>query len=233
MKLEKLTERIWYYPFEPERDRPNLGYILGDKWSLAVDAGHSKAHTEEFYAAVKEAGLPLPCLTVLTHWHWDHTLGMHAVNGLCLANKLTNEHLRELSKRIKERGEEEFLSIDERIRKEYEGGKPVIATLSDMVFTGEMSLDPGGCPVRIFQTEAPHTDDSTLIYAVNEKVLFLGDSTNGSVPDWKKDLVKLKKLRETVAAIDAEICIDSHYTPLTKKEVLDDFDEEFSGSGVL
>ena len=59
MKLERLTERIWYYTFEPERDRPNLGYIRGDKWSIAIDAGHSQEHTNEFYEALKKEVLPL------------------------------------------------------------------------------------------------------------------------------------------------------------------------------
>ena len=67
--LKKLTDRIWYFPFEEERDRPNMGYIRGDKWSLAVDAGHSAAHTQAFYKALQENGLPLPEITVLTHWH--------------------------------------------------------------------------------------------------------------------------------------------------------------------
>jgi len=40
MKLERLSERIWVYPYEEKRDRPNLSYIRGDKWSLVVDAGH-------------------------------------------------------------------------------------------------------------------------------------------------------------------------------------------------
>ena len=93
MKLDRLSERIWVYPFEEERDRPNLSYIKGDRWSLAVDAGHSDAHITEFYSALEEAGLPLPQLTVLTHWHWDHTFAMHAAHGLCLANALTNRHL--------------------------------------------------------------------------------------------------------------------------------------------
>ena len=57
MKLIRWTDRVWYYPFEQERDRPNLGYIRGDKWSLAVDAGHSDAHVQAFYAALEEAGL--------------------------------------------------------------------------------------------------------------------------------------------------------------------------------
>lgn len=37
--LKKLSEHIWYMPFEEERDRPNLGYVKGDKLSLAIDAG--------------------------------------------------------------------------------------------------------------------------------------------------------------------------------------------------
>ena len=63
--LKRLSDRIWYYPMEEERDRPNLGYIRGDNWSLAVDAGHSEAHTREFYEALEENGLPLPKLTVI------------------------------------------------------------------------------------------------------------------------------------------------------------------------
>lgn len=226
MKLERLTDRIWYYPFEQERDRPNLGYIRGDKWSIAVDAGHSREHTEEFYSALRQAGLPLPTVTVITHWHWDHTFGMHAANGLCLANVRTNKHLREFAEHIKGREEERFFSIDERIRREYEGGKPVIVTLADMVFSGEMTLDPGGCPVRIFQSEAPHTDDTTLIHAVNEKVLFLGDSLCGSIPDWKADPAKLSLLGETIRNTDADICLDGHYIPQTKQDVLNDIANE-------
>ena len=38
MELKRLSEHIWYMPHEEERDRPNLGYVKGDKWSLAIDA---------------------------------------------------------------------------------------------------------------------------------------------------------------------------------------------------
>ncbi len=41
MELKNLSEHIWYMPFEEKRDRPNLGYVKGDKLSLAIDAGHS------------------------------------------------------------------------------------------------------------------------------------------------------------------------------------------------
>lgn len=59
MELKRLSEHIWYMPHEEERDRPNLGYVKGDNWSLAIDAGHSKDHTEEFYALLKKENLPL------------------------------------------------------------------------------------------------------------------------------------------------------------------------------
>ena len=222
MKLNRLTERIWVFPFEQERDRPNLSYIRGDRWSLAVDAGHSEAHTKAFYYRLEEAGLPLPRLTVLTHWHWDHTFGMHAVHGLCAANEKTNEYLKAIREKIEREGVEAFFAFDEAIRREYAGNRPVIVTLADLVFSGKMMLDLGKCPVRLFQAEAPHTDDSTLVYAVDEKVLFLGDAPCGAFPTWEKDPTLCKKLADTVTAIDADICLESHWTPLTKKETLDD-----------
>lgn len=67
MELKKLSEHIWYMPFEEERDRPNLGYVKGDKMSLAIDAGHSESHVREFYDLLQKEGLPLPSLTVITH----------------------------------------------------------------------------------------------------------------------------------------------------------------------
>lgn len=42
--LKRLTERAWYLPWEEETDRPNLCYLLGERHSLAVDAGNSPAH---------------------------------------------------------------------------------------------------------------------------------------------------------------------------------------------
>jgi len=224
VKLERLTGRIRIYPFEQERDRPILGYIKGDRFSVAVDAGHSEAHIKEFYKALEDEGLPLPKLTVLTHWHWDHTLAMHAVHGLCIANELTNRHILDFKKRLEQEGTDFFFAFDESVRREYANGEPVIAVPSDIVFTGEIHIDAGNCPIRLFQSEAPHTDDSTLIEVPGEGVLFLGDSTCGSFPEWVKDPSLCRKLAETVKASEAKIFIDGHWTPLTKEEVLEELD---------
>ena len=220
MGLERLTERVWLYPHEGERDRPTLGYVQGDRWSLAVDAGHSAAHVEEFYDALRRAGLPLPRLTVLTHWHWDHAFGANAIHGLCVANARTNEHLKEARDWIARDGAEAFLAMDECIRREYADGQPVVVTLADVVFSGEMELDAGACPVRLLQVEAPHTDDSTLVFLPDEKVLFIGDAKSGVYPTWEKDPKLCRRLARTIEAIDAELCVGSHWDPMTKDGLL-------------
>ena len=222
MKLERLTERIWVYPYEAERDRPNLSYIKGDRWSLAVDAGNSDKHVREFYRALEEEGLPLPELTVLTHWHWDHTFGMHAIHGLSLANERTNQYLTDFHERLKKEGTGFFLAMHESIRREYEGGKPVVVTSADLLFRGEMQLDAGNCPIRIFQAEAPHTDDSTLIFLPEENVLILGDCTGGTFPDWFMDQSLADKLAETIRQISPAVCLPGHWTPLDPEIIIQD-----------
>ena len=157
MELKRLSKHIWYMPFEEERDRPKLGYVKGDNYSMAIDAGHSAAHTRQFYDLLEKENIPLPSMTVITHWHWDHTFGMHAVNGLCLANEKTNQYLATWKEKIETNGPGEFLSMNESIRKEYEGNREVNVVKADMTFSGEITLDLGGCTVKVMQTEAPHT----------------------------------------------------------------------------
>ena len=222
MELKRLTEHIWYMPFEEERDRPNLGYVKGKNWSLAIDAGHSAAHVKEFYRLLEKENLPLPCLTVLTHWHWDHTFGMHAVKGLSLANDQTNRYLAEWKDKIEKDGPKEFFALHESIRREYSENPEVIVKQADMVFTGEITLDPGGCIVRILQTEAPHTDDSTIVYVSDDKTLFLGDSAGDDFFTGIKRTDLCGKLADTINAINPEICVEGHWIPVNLEDTLSD-----------
>ncbi len=226
MKLIRLTDRIWYYPYEAERDRPNLGYVRGDKWSLAVDAGHSALHTGELYRALNEAGLPQPEVTVLTHWHWDHTFGMHAVHGLCVSGERTKQHLIGFKEKLRAEGTEMFFAMHESIRREYASGQDVVVTLPDMVCTGELTMDLGVCSVRLFGTESPHTDDSTLVFVPEERVLFMGDAEGGVFPTWEKDPALCQKLADTVLPIDAGIVLESHWEPVSKPEFMRDLMED-------
>ena len=222
MDLKRLTEHIWYMPFEEERDRPNLGYVKGDHWSLAIDAGHSAAHVKEFYTLLERENLPLPDMTVLTHWHWDHTFGMHAVNGLTLANDRTNGYLSEWKDKIEKNGPEEFLAIHESIRREYGTDTEVIVRKADLVFTGEIVLDLGGCIVKVITADAPHTDDSALVYVKDDKTLFLGDSTCDDFFTGIKRPDLCRKLADTIRGINPEICMEGHWVPTDPEDTLAD-----------
>ena len=222
MELKRLTEHIWYMPFEAERDRPSLGYVKGDHWSLAIDAGHSAAHVEEFYKFLEKEGLTLPRLTVLTHWHWDHTFGMHAVKGLTLANNRTNGYLAEWKNKIETNGPKEFFALHESIRREYGANTEIIVKKADMVFSGEIILELGGCRVQVIEADAPHTDDSTLIYVEHDKTLFLGDSTCSDFFTGMKNPELCRKLADTIRGINPEICMEGHWVPVNPEDTLTD-----------
>lgn len=222
MELKRLNENIWLMPYEEERDRPNLCYVKGDRLSLAVDAGHSAAHVGEFYALLEKENLPLPDITVLTHWHWDHTFGMHAVHGLTLANERTNRYLAEWKDKIEKNGPGEFLAIHESIRKEYPAGTEVTVRTADMVFSGEMTLDLGGCTVKVLQAEAPHTDDSTLVYVENDRVLFVGDSTCHDFFTGIKRADLCAKMADTIRKINPAVILEGHWIPVPMEDTLED-----------
>ena len=133
MELKRINERVWVSSFEEERDRPAIGYIRGDKLCLAVDAGHSREHVEEFYELLKENELSLPDLTIMTHWHWDHTFGMFAINGISLAEKRTEAHLKELIRDWNDETEDKMKAMDEHIALEYKDQKMHVVG-ADLVF---------------------------------------------------------------------------------------------------
>ena len=222
MRLTRLTEHIWYMPFEEERDRPNLGYVKGSRWSLAIDAGHSAAHVREFYKLLEKENLPLPGLTVLTHWHWDHTFGMHAVKGLTLANDKTNRYLAEWKEKTEKNGPGEFFALHESIRREYSENPEVIVKQADIVFSREITLDLGSCTVKVIQAEAPHTDDSTLVCVDHDKTLFLGDSAGDDFFTGIKRPDLCRKLADTIRRINPEICVEGHWVPVNPEDTLAD-----------
>ncbi len=91
-----------------------------------------------------------------------------------------------------------------------------------MEFEGSLLLDAGNCPIRFLRTEAPHTDDSTLVLIPEEGVLFLGDAAGGVFPTWEKDGALCGKLAETIKNAAPSVCLEGHWTPASLRETLDD-----------
>ena len=112
--------------------------------------------------------------------------------------------------------------MHETIRNEYRSNTEVIVVPADIVYDGELMLELGNCPVRLFQAESPHTDDSTLIHVVDEKVLFIGDSNSGEFPEGGKNRELCDKLATTIMSVDADKCLEGHWTPDTPKGIAED-----------
>ena len=220
MKLVKISDHVYYYTFDSNLDRPCLGYIKGDNQSLAVDAGHSSRHVNDFYLALKEEGLPLPDITVLTHWHWDHTFGMHQIHGRSLASNRTDRKLRELEMEMTPEKKIEFIHSDICIRREYANDLPVCVLPADETFQGSKEIDLGNILVRILEAPSPHTPDTTLVYIPSDKVLFLGDATLGEFPTWKMDKERVKGLIRVIEEMEIDTCVIGHWFPTSKKEIL-------------
>ena len=223
MELNKLTDKIYYLPHEPEVDRPMLAYIKGDNLSLAIDAGYSASHVNDFYKSIQLNGFREPDFTVITHWHYDHTFGMHAIKGISIAHQRTNNFLRNQQEKAKDANYIKTLKDEDiHFNKEYHNQDNLNIVLSDLEFSDRLTLNLGNVTAQIFHTVSPHSEDTTCIYIPEEKVLFLGDSTSEDFfHDGYMDKTKLDCLIQTISSIDCEYCVLSHCEPLKKEELLE------------
>lgn len=248
--LRKISSRLWYMDFDPDTDRPNLGYLRGDRVSAMFDCGSSPAHVAEFFAKLQENELPLPSFAILSHWHWDHALGMRSLGIPVIAGARTQEKLKEVSawewteeamaKRL-ETGED-ILFCDDHIRKEYGGQLADVPRFrpADASFTEPLELDLGGLTIRLMHIGGPHSEDSIVCYVPGERFLFLGDSagkdlyetpwhydpsdpeaSDRAMDEMPYDIPRLERYRETLRQLDFDRCLEGHTLPETRTEFFD------------
>lgn len=182
--FQKLTEHIWIRKFQHYTDRPNIGYIRGDRGALLFDAGNSGANAEQLKEELRAAGLELPKLVALSHWHWDHSFGAVYWGVPVIAGRETDEQLRKMAawkwddesmQRRIDRGED-IVFCTEMIRREYPDRSEIRVAGADIVFDGELTLDLGGVTCRLIHAKGPHSSDSVICHVPEDRFLFLGDS---------------------------------------------------------
>lgn len=228
--LKQATENIWFLPFEEATDRPCLYYVQGSRLSLAVDAGNSPAHVEKFYAALQEAGLPLPSVTAITHWHWDHTFGLPRIQGTAVASRLANEKLRTVQSwqwtpeamSHRERTGEDIAFCNQCIRAEYPDLQAIQVLPAQQELDGALSIDLGSLTCQLFTADSPHSRDALYIWVPEEEALAVGDATCEDYYDnnGQYDPEKLRAHIELLEGIPFTHCLLGHSDPCTKDEIL-------------
>lgn len=229
--LKKLTERIFYMPHSEETDRPSLGLICGNKYSLIIDSGNSAKHAKEFLSEINSMDIPPVKYLVITHWHWDHIFGMREMDFVTIGHENTKVKLEEmkgfkwddasLEKHLKDGTFTEFTinCIKEEISKQ-ERDKFIIDDL-DITFNDSIDIDLGGITCIVKEIGGDHTDDSSVIYIPEEKVLFLGDCIYGSRynDEYGYTMEKLLPMLENIRKYKSDYYIVSHEEIWNQKQV--------------
>lgn len=218
--LNKLSESIYYLSNQNDKERPTLGLVCGDKYSLVIDGGNSVQHAKDFLHEIEKLDVPPIKYLVITHAHWDHFLGMNEYNATIIVNSLTNEIM------DKWRG----YSYDDRSLEEYKNSKKMDSlcvdiikneipdrdsfqlNYPDIIFEDSLKLDLGNKVCILERIRSTHTDDSTVVYIPDEKTIFLGDSvyctTTNSLFHFKQS--KLLPMIEDIQKYDAVHFILGH-----------------------
>ncbi|MDO5519091.1 MAG: MBL fold metallo-hydrolase [bacterium] len=234
--LKQLTKRIYYLEGKEETDQPFLYYIKGDKKSLAIDAGNSEEHVRLFYKELDRKGLRKPDYTVLTHWHWDHTFGLHAVSGQTIASNQTNQKLREVMKwewteekmRQREQMGEDIAFCNDCILKVYPNLSKIKVVQAQISVQNEMEVDLGGVHCKLMCHDSTHSRDALFIYLPEEKTLAVGDADcedyyeNGG----NYDEGRLAQLIDYIEEIPFDRYLLGHEVPQKREEVLNYLKEE-------
>lgn len=244
--FEKITEHIYIRPCEGYTDRPNIGLIVGEKYSMLYEAGNSRFHVELMKKELSEQGLPFPDFVAVSHWHWDHSFGMDAWKIPSIAGRKTHEKLIEVSdwewdddsmeKRIKSREDIAFCS--EMIKREYPDRSEIKVVGADIVFDDKLTIDLGGVTCELAHSKGPHSDDSVICYVPEDRFMFLGDSNCKDLygKPWHFDIEHEEDFLDSVDAIpydkdivdkfitfldkyDFDLCASGHREPFSKKEL--------------
>lgn len=244
--FNKFSDRIYIQPPEHFTDRPNIGLIVGDKYTLLFEAGNSAANVELLKGRLLTQDLPQPDFVAISHWHWDHSFGMHAWAVPTIAGKLTNDRLLKMTdwkwddesmdKRV-ENGED-IVFCNEMIKREYPDRNEIKVTCADIVFDSSMTMDLGGIEIQLISAAGPHSDDSIICYIPGEKFVFLGDSNGKDLygKPWHFDIEheedfleetakipydkdKIKNYLAILDRLDFTHCVGGHADVMTKEEL--------------
>jgi glyoxylase-like metal-dependent hydrolase (beta-lactamase superfamily II) len=207
MPAERISEHVWWLPPGPP-DRPSLCAVVGERWTLALDAGSSRGHTREFLAGLPER----PAAVAYTHSHWDHVFGGVEIDRPVIAHTLTARRLDEMA--LVDWTDE--ANVSETIRQELPAPRIVEIAPADIVFAERIGLDLGGVRVAVEHVGGDHCDDACVMLVEPDALLFLGDCLCAS-PSEVLTVERALPLYDRILSYPAELYVEGHHPAVTTR----------------
>lgn len=230
--LTKISEHVYWMPPGPP-DRPSVCAVVGDRRTLMLDAGSSKAHTRQFLDALWAANAGRPSAVVYTHSHWDHVLGGAELGGQVIAHALTAERLIELARRDwSDEGLERRVAAGlaspqhaADVKQELPSPRSVEVAPADIVFQDRLDIELGGVTVRVQHVGGDHSADSSVMYIEPDRVLFLGDSLCDS-PEGALTAELAFPLHDAILGFEAELYVEGHHESVSSRAEIESLIEK-------
>lgn len=231
--LKRIGSQVFYQSPDHSCDQPCLYAIVGEKRTLMIDGGVSAGLASQFVDSLHAQTGRGVDFVVLTHWHWDHTFGLHGVKAPVIASANTAAHLKRmagytswsdeaLDGRIQSK--EEIVFCAENIKKVYPGAarNDIRIRQPDVVFAGGMTICLDGVSCEIIPLPAVHTDDSVAIHVPEQRLLFIGDSTGQNSYDHPAyySAPAVMELFRWIESKGAGLIMESHAEPATPEEFM-------------
>lgn len=218
--LNKLSDTFYYLSNQDDRDRPTLGLVCGDQYSLIIDSGNSTQHAQDFLLEIEKLNVPPIKYLVITHAHWDHFLGMNEFDAMIIVNSQTNELIKEWqSYTFDDNSLQMYVNTNQMsamcmkiIQTEIPDRGSFKLRTPDIIFENTLTIDLGNKICILEKIKSTHTDDSTIVYIPDDKVVFLADCVYGktinSLFHYKQSL--LLPMIEDIQKYDAEMFLLGH-----------------------
>jgi len=241
--LNKFSDTIYYLSNQDYNERPTLGLVCGDRYSLIIDSGNSPQHAKDFLLEIEKLNVPPVKYVAITHAHWDHFLGMNEFDATVIVNSQTNEMIKEwqslsyddsslqryVNTNIMSAMCMKIVQADMPNRDSYKLNSP------DIIFEKTLTIDLGNKICILEKIKSTHSEDSTVIYIPDEKVVFLGDcaygTTTNSIFHFKQSL--LLPMIKDIQKYNAEIFLLGHESICDSTEMAIYWKELTSSSQVV
>jgi glyoxylase-like metal-dependent hydrolase (beta-lactamase superfamily II) len=219
---KQVAPRTWYFQGEAgmasalnKGFMSNAGFVVTTDGVVVFDALGTPALGRAMLAAIRRV-TPQPVKRVIvSHYHADHFYGLAAfkeAGAEIWAHRRAREYLAsdQAGDRLAQRRVDLFPWVDERTR--------IVAP--DVWLDGDTDFRLGGVTFRVLYAESAHSPEDLMLYAVDERVLFVGDLVfAGRVPfvgtaDSKGWLKALDKM----IAVKAAVVVPGHGAASTDVE---------------